>query len=630
MGSGLFNLGFIGVTQDARPFLRWWQERLRRDALIDPAQQLFTDQRWVDWVPSLFDHTVLRDPGLNVAYWNVHERDLHRGVDGSLQAGDVPLRFFHFSGYDPDRPWQLSRHAARRPRVHLTDSRVLQDLCAGYSADLAGHDHALTRTDPYRLDHLSGGMAMTPTLRRLIRTAYVNGESVANPHTDPDGFRRWLSQPVHGTPAHPLTRWDLLVWSDREDLRLGYPDVEGADAAAFRRWLHHDFEVTRSAEHIFGPPPGISRSTRPGSTVGWSLLAYADAELGVGEAGRRLARAVQQLGTPVEVVGVDGTMSRREHQHRLEVRRTPSFANTISCVNADRLAQVWDAVGVSGPGTRIGLWFWEVDRFPDAWRPRLADLDQLWVTSEQARRLFEGIGLCPVEQIRLPVVARPAPTPHTRAALGLPEDRFTFLCCFDFLSVLRRKNPLDVLASYTQAFGPDDGAALVVKSINGSLAREELALVLAAAGGRSDVTVIDGYRTSGEVAGMIELSDCLVSLHRSEGYGLNLVDAMTVGTPVVATGYSGNLSFMDADSAFLVPYDEVPVGPGCDPYPPEAHWAQPDLDVASELLRRVFDDPAAARERGRIGQQKVLRENTIEVVGARIRELTRDLLMAAA
>ena len=253
----------------------------------------------------------------------------------------------------------------------------------------------------------------------------------------------------------------------------------------------------------------------------------------------------------------------------------------------------------------------------------------MWVTSPLTRDALERLGGCPVELVRLPVLPRP-PTPWTRHQLGLPEDRIVLLCLYDFLSVLRRKNPLDVLTAYTRAVGPSDGAVLVLKSINGRHRPADLAEVRRAAAGRPDVVVVDDYLSAGEVAGLIERSDCLVSLHRAEGYGLNLADAMAAGTPVVATGWSGNLAFMDATSAFLVPYEEVEVGPGAAPYPAEARWAQPDLDAAAGLLRAVVDDPAAARARGAAGRRKVLAENTLEIVGERVRALTHDLLRERA
>jgi glycosyltransferase involved in cell wall biosynthesis len=110
----------------------------------------------------------------------------------------------------------------------------------------------------------------------------------------------------------------------------------------------------------------------------------------------------------------------------------------------------------------------------------------------------------------------------------------------------------------------------------------------------------------------MQLCDCYVSLHRSEGFGLTLAAAMAHGKPVIATGYSGNLAFMDAANSMLVPYELVPVGPGNDPYPADARWAAPDIDAAAELMRRVRREPAHAREMGARGRQSVSRTHGLE------------------
>jgi glycosyltransferase involved in cell wall biosynthesis len=123
---------------------------------------------------------------------------------------------------------------------------------------------------------------------------------------------------------------------------------------------------------------------------------------------------------------------------------------------------------------------------------------------------------------------------------------------------------------------------------------------------------------------MIELADCFVSLHRAEGFGLNLAAAMAAGRPVIATGYSGNTTFMDAGTAFLVPYDLVPVGPDCHPYPPDASWAEPDLDAAARLMRLVFDGgPAVARVAAR-GRSRILQQYSVAACG----RFFRDRLLA--
>ena len=174
----------------------------------------------------------------------------------------------------------------------------------------------------------------------------------------------------------------------------------------------------------------------------------------------------------------------------------------------------------------------------------------------------------------------------TRERLGFPR-RFLFLFLFDFLSVLQRKNPLGLIEAFTRAFSPDEGPVLVIKSINGSLRASELEQVRMAAAGRPDILVVDRHYSAEEKNALLGACDCYVSLHRSEGLGLTLAEAMALGKPVIATGYSGNLHFMTPDNSYLVDYTLSAVPPACGPYPTTARWAAPDLGHAARLLRMV-------------------------------------------
>ena len=106
---GLFNLGFIAVGQGGEAFLEWWGERLARDCLTEPAAGIYVDERWVDWAPVYFDHAVVRDSSLNVAFWNLDERELSE-LDGRPMVDGAPLRHFHFAGFDPSHPDRLSKY----------------------------------------------------------------------------------------------------------------------------------------------------------------------------------------------------------------------------------------------------------------------------------------------------------------------------------------------------------------------------------------------------------------------------------------------------------------------------------------------------------------------------------------
>jgi glycosyltransferase involved in cell wall biosynthesis len=185
----------------------------------------------------------------------------------------------------------------------------------------------------------------------------------------------------------------------------------------------------------------------------------------------------------------------------------------------------------------------------------------------------------------------------TRAQLNLPSE-FSFLFSFDFLSVLERKNPVGLIEAFTRAFKPAEGPRLVIKTINGSERILELEKLKYAARGRADIHLVDGYLSAVENASFTALADCYVSLHRAEGFGLTIAEAMAQGKPAIATAYSGNLEFMTPENSYLCPSRRCSVGPRCEPYPAESHWSEPDLSAAAELLRRVYEHREEAAARG--------------------------------
>ena len=143
--------------------------------------------------------------------------------------------------------------------------------------------------------------------------------------------------------------------------------------------------------------------------------------------------------------------------------------------------------------------------------------------------------------------------PLSRAALGL-ADEWLFLSMFDHGSVLERKNPLGTIAAFTEAFSPSSGAVLILKSVNGEHDRFERDRVRAAAAPHPHVRLLEGYVSPAETHALIATADCFVSLHRAEGLGLGPAEAMALGKPVIATGYSGNLDYMTRENAYLVDY----------------------------------------------------------------------------
>ncbi len=188
--------------------------------------------------------------------------------------------------------------------------------------------------------------------------------------------------------------------------------------------------------------------------------------------------------------------------------------------------------------------------------------------------------------------------------MGLPERPY-LLYMFDYFSVFERKNPVGLVEAFTAAFPDGQGPALVIKSVNGGRFRSEREQLLSACRGRSDIHLIEDYLDADVVESLITHCAAYVSLHRAEGLGLTMSEAMSAGRPVIATGYSGNLDFMDSQNSLLVGYKLVQIPASARPYGPPTRWAEPDLAEAARHLRWVFENPDEAAQLGMRAQESV-------------------------
>jgi len=626
LAAGVYNLGFLGVGPGVLDtgFFDFWCERLWRYALVDPTAMLFTDQRWIDFV-DCFKHVVIRDPTCNLAYWNVWGYDVARDPQGTVTVNGAPLRFFHFSGFDISSPHQLSKHQGDAPRVLLSEHPVLADVCGAYASRLAAEGHEILRQTPYGWGR-SHGIRLTRPLRRLYREAVIAAE-LANdplppgPFAEDDGFLAWLYEPVvDGGPS----RVALDVHRSRPDLQAAFPDPHGVDAAALAGWAAAD-AGTRGVAPL-RPSPYPERLARQPPLPGVNIAGYFSAELGVGEAARLVSGAAASVAIPHALRLATKTPSPLTHQLLPTGSAGWPYDTNLLCVNADctraLIAELGDQARV---GRRtVGLWFWETQRLPERMRDAFEHLDEVWAASSFTCQALARDAPGAVRLLHLPVRV-PTRSPRlTRCDLGLPKG-FLVLYNMSFHSVAERKNPLGAVHAYLRAFGPGDGTHLVIKTIGGDIFWEQLEALRAATRDRPDVHIADGYVRSFEALAMIAHCDCYLSLHRSEGFGLTMAEAMARGRPVVATGWSGNMDFMDERTARLVPYRLVDVPDGCDPYSGTGVWAEPDLDAAAEALRSIHDDPRAAAALGQRAKAHIAATRSEAGAGRRLEELLSDL-----
>jgi glycosyltransferase involved in cell wall biosynthesis/SAM-dependent methyltransferase len=633
--AGVYNLGYLslGAGEETERLLGWWRERLVTDCRVDPMNGYFVDQRWFDLAPGLMsDHAIVRSPQYNLAYWNIYCRRLVHDGD-RYEVDGTPLAFFHFSGFDARYPDVLSRH---QTRVRAGGQTALGELCREYAREVLAAGYGETVEWQYTYAGLPSGIDFNRRLRRLHAIATGSGQVIGSPftHEGEDSFLKWLAAPAPGGPPH-LNRMLAEVYASRPDLQAAFTDVPDGNAQGFLGWAREAGVVEEPVLRLLPiPEPGPDEVAAPGtdsadrqdfdsaatskSPAEWgvNVVGYFRSELGTGEAARQALSALDASAVPVlPVHGRAIPPNRQGHAFTHLDYTDASYPVNLICMNADRLDEFAAEAGQSFFSSRysIGMWFWEVEQFPDRWMSAFDHLDELWLPTEHISRAIAPVSPIPIVKITLPVELPPV-VPAARTTLDLPEG-FMFLFSFDHHSVFDRKNPVAVIEAYTRAFEPGAGTVLVIKSINADSALADHERLVAAAKGRPDIHIIDGYLTPGQKNQMMASCDCYVSLHRAEGFGLTMAEAMYLDKPVVATGYSGNLDFMTDRNSYLVEHRLVEIGTSAAPYPPEGWWAEPDVDHAARLLREVFDSPEMAAERARRGGQDIRRTHSPAAAG---------------
>jgi hypothetical protein len=632
MQAGIYNLGYIGVTRKAADLLEWWAERLRRDAIIDPERQLFTDQRWIDLAVPIFSPHVERDPAYNIAYWNIDQRHLWRDGDTYMVADDV-LRFFHFSGYDPDNPHWLSKYHPGNPRVLMSEHPVLADLCVEYGKELTANRLRAGTLASYGWAEAFPGFPLSRTLRRMFRDELriaeaLGTEAPPSPFRPGDlgRFRDWL-RAVPPNSSRGLPRYLSVIFDERSDLQQHFPEVSVGNLEGFAQWARTTGSTESRYIRLLGAlpapvdQPDDESSTAPRARGGVDLIGYLNAELGVGEAGRLITTALGAVDVPVSTIACRQTVSRQDHP--FEISGEANHETVIMAINADQVGIVRHQFGGAFFKGRhiIGQWFWELEEFPHAYDVAFQLVHEVWAATKHIQNAL--LASAPrgfrVHHMPLPLIA-PLVLPGVgKADFGL-DERFTFLFSFDLMSVFERKNPMAVVKAFSQAFKPGEGPVLLLKTINGGRQIEALERLRWACRDRSDIVVLDEYLDHGMTGSLTAACDCYVSLHRAEGLGLTMSEAMALGKPVIATGYSGNLDFMTDDTALLIPWRPVRVGKKSAPYPPDALWAEPDIDAAASAMRRVFDDQEFAIRLGSAARVDLARRFSPAVTGARMQD----------
>jgi glycosyltransferase involved in cell wall biosynthesis len=630
--AGIYNLGYVGVTKNSIEMLEWWGERLRRDCIIDVENQLFTDQRWIDMAVGIYPVHIERTTSYNVAYWNLDHRRLWKDGDIYMVDDDV-LRFFHFSGYDPLAPHWISKYQLGRPRVLMSDNAITAELFVDYGDQMLAIRREIADSGTYGWRDVIPGVQWSKGIRRLLRLelmqAELNGNEVPPTPYGEDGvqpFFEWL-RGVRTDDPTKLPRYLSAMYWERGDLVHNFPEVREGHHGRFNEWIYRsgvvESSITRAIYQRLDQKEGALLNVEDVSQDrgGVDVFGYLKAELGVGEAGRLICKALAAAGVPVSAINHNETVSRQKYD--FETNNRGQFETLFMAVNSDQLQSACEYLGRDFLENRyvIGQWFWELEELPERYQKSFELVDEIWAPTLFIKDAIEKKSPSSVKVVHMPL---PLVTP--KADISVDREKFgigngyAFLFTFDFMSVLKRKNALGLIEAYCDAFAPTDGAILVLKTINGDKRLPELEKIRWKSRNRHDIVIIDRYLDVEESSALMNVCDCYVSLHRSEGLGLTMAEAMLLGKPVIATAYSGNMDFMTDETSLLVPWIYIEVGNDAEGYPSDSQWAEPDLSVAKSMMRDLFVNREFGLELGARAKKDLQSRFSPEVTGERMKK----------
>jgi glycosyltransferase involved in cell wall biosynthesis len=362
--------------------------------------------------------------------------------------------------------------------------------------------------------------------------------------------------------------------------------------------------VGRHIRHRFSPSPWATlfaaKWSKPdGAEKDVTVVGYLSAATGVGEVGRQTLRSLQASGVTAE--GCDVALNVLAKRNDLSCAAlfvdTSTAPVQIFNINADQLPLVITHLTsrLRPDAKRICIPFWELSRFPDVWIAGLKAMDDIWAPSRFiAQALQSRLG---EKVVYMPVALEfAAPAPMPRAKFKLPQDRFLFYFSFDFLSFVERKNPRAIIAAFRMAFPKRGTAGLVLKCVNGAMAPDRFAEFCKEFAGDPDIFLIDEDLTRVDTLALIACTDAVVSLHRSEGLGLLIGEAMLLGKPVIATDYSASQDLLSPLTGYPVKFRLIPVGEGQYPFAAGQVWADPDIEHAASLMRELRNNPGQAED----------------------------------
>ena len=356
---------------------------------------------------------------------------------------------------------------------------------------------------------------------------------------------------------------------------------------------------------------------------GINIVGFPQGTLGLGEDARLAGQVIESLGLDGVYINapIPGPAKTVMPEGKLPIVEDCRFSTTLFCLPPTEMIRLAIEGGqhlIENDEYKIGAWPWELPHWPASFARVRDFVDEIWAQSEYVKDCFLKEGHTPVHKMPMAVTI-PQPDADLREQLGITDNSFVYYLMFDGNSWLSRKNPIAGVLAFQQAFAASSeyqNVRLLIKAMNINANDPMWQKIVHMANQDNRIIIITERMDRQTLINMMNACDCYISLHRSEGFGRVIAEAMLLGQPVVATNFSGNIDFCKKDTAFLVDGDLLPLQQGDYIFFEGQYWCDPDIDTAATQLLKIYEDKLLRQKVALSGQSLIQQNYSVSAVAA--------------
>lgn len=451
-------------------------------------------------------------------------------------------------------------------------------------------------------------------------------------------FEEWQARYFFSPASTPgLNRLQELIYEIRPDLQNAFPLPSSIQD--YLAWFQRFITVETRLIDVLDSEP-VDSELRHSRAInafpfGVNIIGYVFGQLGIGEDVRMAAQSLLTTEVPITLLdfplGINASQAEKSMESYVSYK--PKYAVNLFCLPGLEQGLYFAVLGkqIFEGRYNIGYWPWELPEWPEDWKHLLSLVNEVWVYSQYVFDALNPVSPVPIRIMSVAVEVAEV-SDLTREDFALPKNATLFLFAFDLSSSMARKNPTACVSAFLEAFPLKDKDALgeaqiglVIKVHPPKAPNKEWDALKQLQENDPRIHLIEQTLSKPDLMALYKLCDCFVSLHRAEGFGRCIAEAMLLGKPVITTGFSGNLAFTSQENALLVNCEPRPLAENDYPYGQGQMWVEPDIAHAATQMRRIVDDPGLAKTLGDAGQNTIKTCHSAKIIGMRYANALHDI-----